>query len=232
MKSRVMLVALSAVLAGPSLSFAAILYSQNFEAPVTTASTTAGPNSFVQVNNVGGSQWQAQGGTDSSGTVTETAGVDNNGVGGSQALFANWDHTAAKIYTFNQYTAYGVVNAPGAGTPLANIQVSLDLFMSGSETSNTPINVVIQNGGDNVFTPTLTNGAYTHVVFTLNQTSGGAYNPANSSNIQVNHGAGGFGFDANNIVRIDNVLVQTIPEPSALVLLGLGSLALVAFRRK
>jgi hypothetical protein len=103
--------------------------------------------------------------------------------------------------------------------------------MSGSESSNTPIDVVIQNGGDNKFTPTLANNAYTHVVFTLAQTTGGSYDPAQLSNVRLQHGAGGFGFDANNIVRLDNILVQTIPEPSSLLLIALGSLALVAFRR-
>jgi PEP-CTERM motif len=228
----IMMVALSAILAGPSLSYAAVLYSQNFEAPVTTASTTVGPGGFVQLNNLGGSGWQVQGGGGNGG-VTLTAGVDINGVGGSQALFANWDQTpAAGSFSFNQYTVYGGVAAPGAGTPLANIQVSMDLFMSGSESSNTPIDILIQNGGDNKFTPTLTNGAYTHVVFTLAQTTGGAYDPTQLSNVRLQHGAGGFGFDANNIVRVDNILVQTVPEPSALLLMGFGSLAVAALRRK
>src|SRR5262245_50747542 len=90
----------------PAAARAAVSYSQNFEAPVTTSSSTQGPGGFVQVNNAGGSQWQVQGGGGGGG-VTLTAGVDTNGVGGSQGLFANWDHSAATDFTFNQYTVYG-----------------------------------------------------------------------------------------------------------------------------
>ena len=216
-----------------------VQYAENFEAPDAISSQTAGPGGFVQFNNVnqnpGG--WQIQGGGGASGVVL-TAGVDNNGVGGSQSLFANWDHSPANgsFFTFNQYTLYGI---PGfsAGTPESGVTISLDLFISGSESSNTPIQVVFQgNGGavDRSFTPTLTNGQFTSVSFTLDQATGGAINITQPFNIRLVHGAGGFGFDANNIVRVDNVLVTVVPEPTAAALLALGGIGVwgVALRRQ
>jgi hypothetical protein len=106
--------------------------------------SSVGPGGFVQLNDVGTSGWQVQGGGGAAG-VSLTAGVDTNGVGGSQALFANWDHTPAApgFFTFNQYTVYGAVAA--AGVPASAVRVEMDLFMSGSETANDPIKVVIQN---------------------------------------------------------------------------------------
>ena len=226
---------IAALLALPGLSPAASLYSENFE---TYANASVGPTSFGgfgQINNVGGSPWQVQGGGGGGG-IAATTGIDANGVGGSKSFFANWDHSLASSFTFDQETAYGVIAAPGAGTPLSQIQVSLSLYMSGSESSTTPIGVDVQNNGnDFVFTPTLANGVFTTVAFTLNQTTpsgANAFDPTLTSNLRVQFGAGGFGFDANNIVRLDNIVVQTVPEPSALALLGLGACGLGLRRRR
>jgi hypothetical protein len=66
----------------------------------------------------------------------------------------------------------------------------------------------------------------------LNQaTNVGSFNPAQSSNLRIQHGAGGFGFDANNIIRIDNVVIGTIPEPNTLALIGLCGLMLLNYGR-
>src|SRR3954463_1854807 len=97
-----------ATLALAGAAQAVTVYSQNFEPPsVTTSSASAGPGGFIDAtDNAGGSFWQVQGGG-SNGGVSVTAGIDTNGVGGSQALFANWDHTlaaGANQFTFNQYT--------------------------------------------------------------------------------------------------------------------------------
>lgn len=214
-----------------------IQYFEDFESPDATSSQTTGPGGFVQVNNVnqnpGG--WQVQGGGGAGG-VTLTTGVDNNGVGGSQALFANWDHTlaAAGWFTFNQYTVYGVPGF-GPGVQESEITVSLDVFMSGSESSNTPIEVIFQgNGGgvDRIYVPTLANGQYTTVSFTLDQATGGAVNLSQPFNVHLRHGAGGFGFDANNIVRIDNVSVSYVPEPATTALAAIGGCVLLSARRR
>ena len=121
-----------------------------------------------------------------------------------------------------------------AGVPASAVKVELDLFMSGSESANDPLDVVIQNGGNDLaFKPTLANGAYTHVSFLLNlATNAGLFNPGVSSNLRLQHGAGGFGFDANNIVRADNILIQTIPEPGTLALVGLGVVGWLMVRRR
>jgi hypothetical protein len=211
----------------------AVVYQQNFEAPVTTVSGSAGPG-FVQLNNVGNSGWQVQGGGGGNG-VSLVGGVDTNGVGGSQALFGTWDQSNASGFTFNQYTVYGL-GAPGV--PLNQIQVAMDLFIAGAE-GTTNIAVSLQQGsdatfGERKFTPTLTNGAFTHVEFTLDQAAVGGidFNPALGFNLQVNHGVNGFGFDAGNTVRIDNVLVQTVPEPATLTLMALGACLVAQLGRR
>jgi hypothetical protein len=214
-------------------SQAAVVYSQNFEAPVTTQSASGGPGSFIQpTNSAGGSNWQVQGGTDggAGGTVSATGGVDTNGVGGSQALFGNWNHSTAANFAFNQYTVYGLPGLP-AGTSFADVIVSMDIFMSGSESSNTPVNVRYMRNdfaGERNFTPTLTNGQFTNVSFNLAQAgaSGTAVDLTQSYHLRVDNGAGGFGFDANNIVRIDNVTVTVIPEPGLFAMAAIIGLSL------
>ena len=83
------------------------------------------------------------------------------------------------------------------------------------------------------FIPTLMNGSYTDVSFTLDQASGAAaFDSTQVFNLRLEHGAGGFGFDSGNIVEFDNVIVQIIPEPTALSLLGLGAAGWVWLRRR
>jgi hypothetical protein len=227
---------LSAFLAGglfsaASCASAAVLYSQNFEAPVALSSTSVGPGGYVQVGDISGTTWQIQGGGGADG-ASLTAGVDANGSGGGQSLFGNWDHTPAApgFYTYNQYTIYGLP-APGAGVTAGQVKISMDLFIEGSSTNN-PLNILYQAGGDKGFRPVLANGAYTSVSFTLDQTNGAAFDPTLAYNIRVEHGADGFGFDANNIVRIDNVRVEVIPEPATLMLAGVGGLLVCSAGRR
>jgi hypothetical protein len=217
---------------GTNKTQGAIVYQQNFDAPVPTSSTSANFGGFGQINNISNTGWQVQGGGGGNG-ISVTAGVDTNGVGGTQSLFANWDHSAASSFTFNQITNYGL-SAPNV--PLSQIQVALDIFMSGSEGANNPITVSLQQGsgatfGERKVTPTLTNGVFTHVQFTLDQATptGLDFDPSQGFNFQLNHGAFGFGFDAGNIVRIDNVVIQTIPvpEPATSVLAVLAVLGLI-----
>jgi hypothetical protein len=223
-----LVVAFAATVAVGSTASAAVLYSQDFEPPgTTTSSASNGPGGYVAVYPATSTgAWQVQGGS-GGGTVTLTAGVDTNGVGGSQGLFASWDQSAATGYTYNQYSNYGAVGAAGAA-PASQVKVTLDLYMEGSETSNTPIEVLVFGTS---YSPTLTNGAYTSVSYTLDQATG-TYNGGGASNFALQHGVGGFGFDANNLVRADNIVVQTIPEPAAGALLVAGAAALAALRRR
>ncbi|HYO25444.1 MAG TPA: PEP-CTERM sorting domain-containing protein [Lacipirellulaceae bacterium] len=204
---------------------AAVLYSQNFEAPITPSSTAATFGGFGQLNNVGNTGWQVQGGGGGGG-ISVVTGVDANGVGGSQALFANFDHSAATGFTFNQYTVYGAVGAAGA-SPASQVKVTMDLLISGSSTPN-PLAIEVFGTS---FTPVLANDAFTTVSYTLDQATG-AFSGGASSNLRLVHGAGGFGFDANNIVRLDNVVIETIPEPAACGLLAVGAVAMMAARRR
>jgi len=211
------------------------LFSDNFES-YPTSSTTTGAGGYEVINGVSGSPWQIQGGC-GGGTITITGGVDVNGFGGSHGLFADWNNGLASQYTYAQYTTYGSVNAPGAGTTLSQIQVSLDIYISGSEGSSSPVTVSFQNNSSSWnFTPTLANGGYTPVTFTLDQaTENGstAFDPTLSSSFQVFTGAGnGFGFDNNNVLEFDNVLIQTVPEPASFALMGLGLGGLALFRRR
>ena len=211
------------------------LFSDNFES-YPLSSTTTGAGGYEVINGVSGGPWQIQGGC-GAGTITITGGIDNNGFGGSQGLFADWNFASASQYTYAQYTTYGSVNAPGAGTTLSQVQVSLDIYISGSEGSSSPVTVSFQNNSASWnFTPTLANGAYTPVTFTLDQATengSAAFDPTQSSSFQVSTGAGnGFGFDNNNVLEFDNVLIQTVPEPTSLALMGLGVAGLALFRRR
>lgn len=186
----------------------------------------------MQLNNInqnpGG--WQVQGGTQGADVIGLTAGVDAQGVGGSQALFAIWDHTGAATsqFTFNQFAATGLPGFP-AGVTESQVTISLDLFMSGSETSSSPITVVFAGNNGAIsrpFVPVLANDQFTHVEFNLSQTSGSPVDLTQPFNLRLLHSAAGFGFDANNIVRVDNVSVTAVPEPGVAMLVGLGQLGI------
>jgi len=200
-----------AVAATPA--WAVVLLQQNFEDPLP-GSASNGPGSYVVVNDPSPG-WQIQGGTDGAGSVTLTAGVDANGVSGSQALFGNWDTTLGAVYTWNQYSIYGVPGSASA-VPLNRVEVSLDLFVSGFENAAAMVGIRYQAGGEVAFTTPPTNNAYKHVVFTLDQATGTAPDTTLAFNLRVEHGADGFGFDANNILRIDNLQVQTLDIPVVL----------------
>jgi hypothetical protein len=215
-----------------------VRYEEDFESPVVLNSQIDGPALFVQIDNIeknpGG--WQVQGGTAGNGTVTLSAGVDNQGVGGSQALFANWDHTGAagSNFAFNQYAVSGLLGFPG-GIAESDVRIELDIFISGSETSNSPITVAFAGNNGTInrpFFPVLANNQFTHVEFSLDQTSGSAVDLTQPFNLRLLHSGAGFGFDANNIVRIDNVSVYAVPEPVGASAITLAAMGLFAMRRQ
>lgn len=197
---------------------AAILLEQNFNDPLP-GSTMNGPATYVSVNDPSPG-WQVQGG--SATDITLTAGIDDQGVGGSQALFATWDMSTGTVYSYNQTTIYGIPGPMETVTPNA-VQVSLDIFVSGHEDDTQPLDFVFQtNGtvaGDSTYQSTVTNDAYKHIQFTLDQGNAPEtleLNMATSFNFRVQHGAGGFGFDDGNTMRIDNLLIETIDVPMGL----------------
>lgn len=195
-----------------------VILADDFEAPFPN-STPVAPASYVAINNNPNTgNFQIQGGTDPSGTISFAAGIDTNGFPAPtdppsthQALFANWDFSPGQIYTYNQYTFYG---QPGLATavPLNQVQVSFDIFVSGHEDDTQPFYVEYQQGSTvSHYDYTVTNNAYKHISFTLDQgILTGTPDLTQPFNFRVGHGVGGFGFDANNVVRLDNVLIQTI----------------------
>ncbi|HYG23527.1 MAG TPA: PEP-CTERM sorting domain-containing protein [Verrucomicrobiae bacterium] len=231
MKTLTLLSVAAVALTIPSAS-AATLYQQNFEGSAAGSSAST-PGSYTAISDIQGTGWQIQGGT-GSGSVSFAAGVNNSGVGGSQALFGTWDLSGGVDYTWNQYTFYGVGGA-GAAAGMGDILVALDILINGSD-NNSPLSVsVLQNGGaiERIFTPTLANGQYTHVEFTLDQTTGPAtFDPTAGFWFRLSHGNGGFGFDANNTVQVDNIMISVVPEPATGALLALGAAGLAAFRRR
>src|SRR5256885_4239213 len=82
---------------------AVTLYSQNFESPVTTASSSAGPGGFVQpTNSAGGSHWEVEGGGGAGAPHPGPrvgARIDTNGVRRGQARIANWGDSTPSRFT-------------------------------------------------------------------------------------------------------------------------------------
>ena len=122
-----------------------------------------------------------------------------------------------------------------AGTTLADVTISMDLYINGSESANNPLSIEFQGtGGTRSTTPVLANGVFTHVSFPLSAAMcGPSPDLSGMYSLRVGHGAGGFGFDAGNTVRIDNVVVENrVPEPTTLAMIVLGGLGLLAGRRR
>jgi hypothetical protein len=194
-----------------------VMLSDDFEAPFPN-STPAGPGAYVAVNNNPNTgNFQVQGGTGGTGTIAMTTGIDTNGFpaatdapGTHQALFANWDFSLGQQYTYNQYTFYG---QPGlaAAVPLNQVQISFDVSATGNE-SAAPLYAEYQQGANiGHYDFSLSDNVYHHISFTLDQTLlTGTIDLTQPFNFRMGHGVGGFGFDANNIVHLDNLLIQTI----------------------
>jgi hypothetical protein len=207
----------------------------NFNAEAPTSSTQSGgyasPGTF--------DFWQVQGGSDSSTTIT--GGIDTNGTPSGatpagNALFTNWQQ-AGGTYTYLQlsnYYANPTSTAGGASGP-EQVQVSLDLFVDGA-TSSTPLSIQVNQAGyTSTYTPTLTNGVYNHVQYTLDQAvqTGTFSDSANFNLMRLEGNAATFGIDADNAIRLDNFNLQVVvPEPASGLALLAGGAAMALRRRR
>lgn len=217
-----------------SQASATVVYSENFDSR-TVGSASYGPGGFEQATHVGGSDFQVQGG--GSANISLTAGIDNNGVGGSQALTGTFDGTAsAGGYIYWQIQNYSFPTGSPAG-PAANVQVSFDMSTTGAIT-NTPWTIELDqsNGSKSDYTPTLTtDGSYTHVSFLMSQTTPAASTPAYDptlaiESMQLSAGASGYGFDSDNAFHLDNFAINSVPEPASIGLIA--AFGLLAMRRR
>jgi len=232
--ARAWIVALSLV-ASSSASAAVIPgadYNFNGSAPssATQSGGYASPGTFEF--------WQIQGGSDA--TTSITGGIDTNGTASGatpagNALFATWDQVGG-TYTYLQLSNYyaNPTNTAGGASGPEQVQVSFDVFVDGA-TVATPLSVQVNQGGyTSTFTPTLANGAYTHVQYTLDQAvqTGTFSNTANFNLLRLEANAATFGLDTGNTIRLDNFNLQVVvPEPSsAIALLGVAGFA--ALRRR
>jgi hypothetical protein len=98
---------------------------------------------------------------------------------------------------------------------------------------------------------TLTDGVYAHISFTLDEGVHSAsitktvshqppivfpltplFDPTRTASINVTLDAAGFGLDNGNSISVDNLLVESVPEPSTIALLVVGCAVALAARRR
>jgi hypothetical protein len=205
-----------------------VVFEQNFNEATVGTATVSGPGNdvFLKVTQMEAPSipagYEIQGGT--GGGASLTAGIEAVGVGGTNALSANWDTTLGINYGWGQVSYYGAPT-PTGGTPVHLVKVSLDIYMNGFNVTD-PFEVVYQypsadipnTPGGRAIRATTTNDQFTTVSFFLNQTYGNL--PPNfalfdtSSNLRFQYGQGGdggtFGFDTNNLIRVDNIKIEVV----------------------
>jgi hypothetical protein len=234
---------------------ATVLYSQDFES--TTAGVVGGPGGSgifdSEINLLVTWEYTASGGANGSKGMT----VSFNGTG--RPSFAT-----ASFYTFYP-TASPLVTTP------SQINFAIDLKPVGNVTA-TPVKITVAQTDPNyeadrgidadgdgdmvdsavvfrsVYSPTLIDGVYSHVSFTLDQGQINAdintgspsftrvpltpqFDPTIGFTWSVNFGISGFGADAGNSLSVDNIQVASVPEPSTIAML-VGAMYSAAFFKK
>ena len=216
-----------ACLAVGSYAGAATIYSQDFNNSSTAAGSVDGIYEYFGP----------------SPQTVQAFGVDANGVGGSQGFYDSIDASGDAGVTYYFYAGLGRsdIAAPGTlvGTTASNVTFSVDLAAVGN-ISATPVSIQLAqfNGNTatytNAYSPTLTAG-FNHLSYALGSvgTTSGTYDPTRNLSLVFTYDNNGFGLDAGNFVRIDNLLLTTAatPEPAAMAVLGVAGTAALRRRR-
>lgn len=177
--------------------------------------------------------WDFNGGGSS--PITHTHGIDANGVGGSNALFHEVDaaDTASGWGWWNYVNRYGIVAANVLPANSADFSFSVDVFTSGRGGADPLVVTLGSNPAGFQWSwsvPTSADGTWTTLDLST-ATFTGTYDPTAELFLSFTSDNTEWGSDDDNILRIDNLIAEVVPEPASLALLGLGGLALVRRRR-
>lgn len=206
----------------PNAASAGVIYDQDFE---SFATGTVSPDGW----------WKFDGDSNYINTVWEAQPYS-----GSQSLVYGLDGAAAFGTSWYWYAGVGRsdIAASALGQAAADVTLSLDLAVVGA-VNTTPLSVRVSQwdgvaeSWSSTWNPTLTtDGSFTSVSVTLDTgTQTGTYNPTYGLSINsIAFNNDGFGLDDGNLVIIDNVHLETIPEPATIGLFGLALTAMLVCR--
>jgi hypothetical protein len=191
------------------------------------------------------------------GSITMTAAVtDGVGVGGSRAYSSNIDSTNAPQGAGTYWGAGNAVEVHAQSslsgvTSAADLTYSLDTRASGLSAGRTTASLrlilkFIDSSNSATLWQTTSNftyntpGSFQTVTGDLStaSTNSGSLSAAVASpspllmraQVEISNGAGHFGYDADNVLTIDNLLVSSVPEPASMALLTMGGLGLAGRR--
>jgi hypothetical protein len=248
--------ALTAIAVASTQASATVLYNQDFE-PTTpgVVGSPSGSGIFSATINM----------------LVTWEYTASGGANGSKGMTVSFNGTGLPSFAAVSFSTLSPTAGPLVTTP-SQINFTIDLKPVGNVTTN-PVKITLiqtdpnyeasrgidANGdGDmidsavvfrSVYSPTLIDGIYSHVSFTLDQGQISAdistgfptfttipltpqFDPSIGFTWIVNLGISGFGADAGNSLSVDNIQVASVPEPSTLVL-AVGIFApLAACRRR